>query len=45
MAFFFFLSIGFAPSHIIFSESVESNIVPNIIKGNKLEFGERPPSI
>lgn len=45
MAFFFSLSIGFAPSHIVFSESVESNTVPNIIKCNKLEFGKRPPSI
>lgn len=41
---FFFLLIGFAPSHIVFSESVESNTVPNIIKSNKLEFGKQPPS-
>lgn len=37
--------IGFSPSHIIFSESVESNTVPDIIRGNKLESGKSPPSI
>lgn len=34
--FFFFPLIGFSPGLIIFSESVESSIVPDI-RGNKLE--------